>query len=399
MIRAASQRYLDAYRGLPRAVWLLALVLFVNRSGTMVLAYLPLYLTKQLSYTETAAGWLLSVSGVGAVLGAYLGGRASHRFRAIRVQIVCLLISVPLFLVVPLWSTWEALATSLFVLAVFSEAVRPANATAIAQETDPTTRPRAFALQRLASNLGFSIGPALGGHLAEANYTFLFVVDAATSLMACVALWHYLGSHVAPISVAEEVQADHDTSPLTNGRFVAFLLLKTATLIVFLQFIFTYPFYLHDHYHFDESKIGYLFAVNTISIVLFEMILVDYAQRWPLLRLIGVGSFLSCIGFGILPFGTTAAFAVGAMLIVTVGEMISFPNTATYVAHLSPPGMEARYLGWYTMTYSVARVITPIICGAIYSINREVVWYASLVVGVAVLVGFRLLERRSPEES
>ena len=399
MIRAASKRYFNAYRGLPRSVWLLALVLFVNRCGMMVLPFLSLYLTEELDYTEAAAGRMISVFGIGAIFGTYLGGRAAHRFGAIRVQTVCMIVSVPLYLIVPIWSTWLEIAASLVVLAIFSEAVRPANATAIAQETTPETRPRAFALQRLAANLGFSIGPALGGHIAELNYALLFVVDAVTTLFAGLALWHFFRGQTKPVLEDATKSEAYDKSPLTNGRFVAFLVLKTATLVVFMQFIFTYPFYLRDHYGMDESQIGYLFAVNTVTIVLFEMILVDYAQRWSLVRMIGVGSFLCCIGFGILPFGSTTSFAVGAMLIVTVGEMISFPNAVAYVARLGPAGNEARYLGWYTVTHSVARVIAPTLWGTIYGMNRETVWYAGLAVGVIVLVGFRLLERCGPEES
>ena len=52
-----------------------------------------------------------------------------------------------------------------------------------------------------------------------------------------------------------------------------------------------------------RDRIGLLFAVNTIVIVLFEMILVNFIRPFRKLRVIAVGQFLSCIGFGLLLAG------------------------------------------------------------------------------------------------
>lgn len=391
MIRTASKRYLEAYRGLPREVWLLAIVLFVNRSGMMVFPFLALYLTEELKLNDAAAGWMMSVYGVGAMIGAYLGGRLSENFGALRVQTICMFLAAPLFLLVPLWDNWPQIAVSLLVLAIVNEAVRPANATAIARVTDTEIRPKAYALQRLASNLGFSIGPALGGHIAKVHYGLLFVVDALTTLLAASALLYFFRMRRAENPAKDELPKKTGSSPLTNNRFVLFLLLKLATYTVFMQFLVTYPLYLHDHFRLEEHQIGYMFAVNTITIVLFEMVLVDYARRWPLVRLIGWGSFLCCTGFGMLPFGSSTAYCILAMIVVTIGEMLSFPSSAAYVSRLSPPGNEGRYMGWYTLTHSLAWICAPTLGATIYDINPTTMWLSGLAIGVVVLLGFHFL--------
>ncbi|MCG8451329.1 MAG: MFS transporter [Pirellulales bacterium] len=395
MIRTASRRYLAAYRGLPRNVWLLALVLFVNRSGMMVFPFLALYLTNELEFSDASAGWMMSVYGIGSIGGAYLGGRLSESFGALRVQTVCMFLAVPLFLLAPLWDSWPQIAASLFVLALANEAVRPANNTAIARVTDNDTRPRAFALQRLASNLGFSIGPALGGHIAKVHYALLFVVDALTTLLAALALLYFFRMRRHENPANEQQPVTTGKSPLSDRRFVLFLALMLATYIVFMQFLVTYPLYLHDHFGLEEHQIGYLFAVNTLTIVLFEMVLVDYARRWSLVRLIGWGSFLACLGFGMLPFGSSTAYCVLAMIVVTIGEMLSFPSSTAYVARLSPPGNEGRYMGWATLIHSLAWVVAPTLGATIYGINPEAVWYGALAVGVVVLAGFRFLSSKT----
>lgn len=391
MISAASQRYLDAYRGLPRDVWLLALVLFVNRCGAMVLCFLTLYLTSQIYLTEVTASRMLAIYGLGSVAGGYLGGRLSERFGAFRVQTVCMFVAVPLLLLIPLWTSWQAIGLSLLVLALFAEAVRPANATAIARVTTSENRSRAFALQRLAANLGFSFGPAIGGVLAKINYQLLFVVDALTTFAAACILLHFFRMRRVENPERPALVTSNNKSPLRDRQFVGVLALIVVTFVVFIQFLVTYPLYLRDHYGLEENQIGLIFAVNTSIIVLFEMVLIDYVRRWPLLQTIGWGSFLACVGFGMLPFGTTVQYAVLAMIVVTIGEMLAFPTTMAYVSQRAPSGTEGRYLGWYTVAHSVAWIAAPLLGATLYGITRELVWYVGLGVAVVVLVGYQVL--------
>jgi len=134
-----------------------------------------------------------------------------------------------------------------------------------------------------------------------------------------------------------------------------------------------------------------MFAVNTSVIVAFEMLLIDSIKRWPLMRTIGWGCFLSCLGFGMLPFGSSVAYCVLAMLIVTVGEMLSMALATGLVANRSTPGSESAYMGWYMVMLAAASVLGPSIGSSIYQASPEAVWITGLVVGVGVLVGFQML--------
>jgi MFS family permease len=112
------------------------------------------------------------------------------------------------------------------------------------------------------------------------------------------------------------------------------------------------------------------------------------------MRTIAWGTFLYCVGFGILPFGASAFYAVFAMGVVTIGEMLSFPLSSAFVANRSGPGREGIYMGWYMVTHALAWVLGPGIGAAIYQHNRDALWLAALGVAVAVLVGFMALARR-----
>jgi len=392
MLQATLARYRAAYSGLPRDVWLLSLVFFVNRCGTMAVPFMTLYLTSERHMSEGAAGQMIGLYGLGAVAGAFLGGRLTQALGAVRVQAASLLLSAPGFLIVPLWKSPVAIGASLFALGVVCESLRPANATAITQLTTKDNRTRAFAVLRLAANLGFSIGPVIGGLLATIDFKLLFVADAATSLAAAIAVMRlFRGRRIEPAPGADAANGALPGSPLRDGVFVAHLLLTLATLMVFFQFASTYPLYLRDHFGLGKPQIGLMFAVNTVVIVAFEMLLLDRIQHWPLLRTIGWGSFFACLGFGMLPFGATGAYGVLAMLVVTLGEMLSFSTSTSFAASRAPQGSEARYMAWYMMMISVASVLGPAIGATIYSYDREALWIVSLMVGVVVLVGFHIL--------
>lgn len=394
MLRAALRRYRAAYAGLPREAWLMALVLFINRAGTMVIPFLTLYLTSQLKMSEAAAGRLISVYGVGSICGAYLSGRLSESFGAVRLQTVCMFLTAPGYYLIGQWHSWPPIAASLFFLSVANEAVRPANATAITKLTTPENRTRAFALQRLALNLGFSFGPAIGGVLATINFRLLFICDAATSLLAGFTLLYFFRMrHVESPNGHAETPAVR-VSPLEDRVFVAFVMLSVTTMLVFMQFNTTYPLFLRDHFHLSKPLIGLMYAVNTSIIVAVEMLLIDSVKRWPLIRTIGWGSALTCVGFGMLPFGSSTAYAVLAMVVVTIGEMLSFPLAAAFVANRSQQGSESLYLGWYVMMHSIALVVGPAVGAAMYQVNHNAPWIAGLGIAVVVATGFQLLAAR-----
>jgi predicted MFS family arabinose efflux permease len=391
MIHLALRHYRAAYAGLPREVWVLAMVLFVNRVGTMVMPFMALYLTSQLGMSAGLAGRLISVYGLGSICGAYLGGRLAAAYGALRVQTVCMFLSVPGYLVLPQCKTWPSIAVTLFLLSVIAEAVRPANSTAVTQFTTVSNRLRALSLQRLAANLGFSFGPAIGGLLATIDFSLLFVVDALTTFAAACVLLSYFRLQRIDRAAPEDGELTVAASPLRDGVFVGFLFLMLANLIVFCQFGSTYPYYLRDHFGLKPWGIGLMFAVNTTVIVAVEMLLIDAIKHRPYLRTIGVGCFLSCMGWGILPFGDSVPYAVLAMLVVTAGEMLSFGMSTGFAANRGAAGSEAAYLGWYTVAFATGQVLGPAIGSEIYQRSPEAVWYCALAVGVLVLIGFQLL--------
>jgi predicted MFS family arabinose efflux permease len=380
--------YREAYSGLPRAVWVLALVALVNRSGTMVLPFLALYLTSQRGYTTGEAGAFLGVYGVGSIAGSFVGGVLSDRLGPLRVQAAALCGAGIAFVVLGRATTTAAISTVLLALAVLNEAFRPANAACLATVCPPALLTRGFALNRVAINLGCAIGPVLGGLLAVVDYAWLFVVDGATCLCAALPL-AALRSTAPAAGRDAPTDAAADRSPWRDRLFLACLLCASGIGFMHLQTMSTLPLYLTEGYGFREDTVGLLFAVNPVLIVLFEMVLVHRLRERPPLPLVGLGALLIGVGASLLPLGRGFAFALVAMVVWTVGEMLESPLFGGFVAARAGPTRRGAYMGLYMLAFACAVVLAPLGGTAVYErLGPTALWLGCGGLGVVIALAF-----------
>jgi MFS family permease len=341
---------------LPPESWLVALATFVNRAGTMVMPFLVLYLTRDRGLPPTRAGLAIGVYGVVSLVWAPLAGRLGDRWGQLLMVKASLFTTAAVLVCIPLLHSYPALLAGLVVLALVSEPVRPATLALVSHLAPPQRRRQAFALNRLAVNLGMSIGPTAGGFLAEVSFRSLFWVDAATSLLAGVLLL------VAPFRAPSHF---HDPAEVRRGSALAdrkllfALLALQPVLLVFFQHLSTMPLFLVDTLGYRPSVYGALFAVNTLVIVLTEVRFNTVTAHWPFGRAMAVGALLSTLGFAALAVARALPAVVLTVLLWTVGEMVLFPSTAAYFAEISPPSRRGEYLGFYTMAFGVAFTVGP----------------------------------------
>jgi predicted MFS family arabinose efflux permease len=382
-----AQLYREAFGGLPRAAWLLALLELVNRSGMMVLFFFTLYMTRKLGFTVVQAGSVMSAYGVGSMLGTYLGGRLCDRLGAYHVQKLSLGASAVLLIVLQWPHRPWLLALLMLALAAFSDALHPANAAATAQICAPETRPKGFALHRLAGNLGVSVGPVVGGYLAMMDYRWLFWADGLTSLLACALAFWFLRS-AGPHGEAHAA-ATPAVPVWRNLAFLRLLPLVFGIGLVFSQFFATYPLYLRLHYGMRESGIGRLIAVNTLLIVTVEMLLMHGLRQRPPARVVAIGTLLLGLGFGLTPFGSAVPFAVFSVVVWTFGEILTLPMLLTLTTLRSDPAAMGEYQGLTSLAFAAATTFGPALATRLWdAAGPDWVWYACAGLGVLVATGF-----------
>ena len=362
MLIATAKTYRNAYSGLSRQTWLLSLIMLINRSGTMVVPFMTLYLTSpEMGYSIGEAGIVFGLFGAGAFIGAWLGGRLTDKIGFYPVQLFTLIAGGILFMVLGQIKTYPLICTFTFLLSFVNEAFRPANSTAIAFFSKENNRTRSYALNRLAINLGWAVGSGLGGFLADINYELLFWVDGFTNIGAAILMWLIL----KPVSYKRPAKVKIDDpliiSAYKDKTYLSFAFITMLFACCFFQLFNNLPVYYKNDLHFSNPLIGILMASNGIIIALVEMVLIYKLDgRRTNIFYITLGVFMVGLSFFVLNIpGAPLAAAIAMTLLVTFGEILSMPFMNSYWIARTQPSNRGQYAALYTMAWSAAQMLGP----------------------------------------
>jgi predicted MFS family arabinose efflux permease len=343
-------------------VWLLFATNLINRAGMMVLPFLVLYLTRELGFSLARAGSMLALYGASAIVFGPIGGRLSDRIGALPVMRVSLIASGCVLLLFPLARSFAAVAAMTVLWAGCAEMFRPASLAAITHVVAPGERRQAFALNRLAINLGMSIGPALGGFLATVSFRAMFAVDAVTTLLAGAVLaltpWRAF-SGVNSEAANRHGEAIGPATILHDTLFLGFLGGVFLVGIVFFQHESALPLYLVQYLSLSPAFYGMLFTINTLLIVALEVPINTATAHWPNTRSLVFGCMLFAIGFGALGVIASPGGVIATVVVWTFGEMLLFPAMAAHMAEIAPENRRGAYMGAYSMSMSIALTVGP----------------------------------------
>ena len=353
--------YVIAYSGLSRNTWLLSVVMLVNRSGTMVLPFMTIYLTG-IGFSLFQAGIVVGMFGAGAICGGYVGGKLTDKIGFYRIQLITLIGGGCLFILLGLMKSYGLICLFTFILSLVNEAFRPANNTAIAMYSRPENRTRSFSLNRLAINLGWAIGGTLGGFIASFDYHLLFWIDGCTNIVAAILLYNLLKP--APQLEKEIIPQKEDLekiTPLKDKKFTTFILLSILFAVCFFQLFSTIPVYYKDVYHMSEFYIGMLMGLNGLIIVVIEMVLIFHLEsKNKTMIMISNGLMLTSLSFLVyifLPLHPLTALI--SVILVTLGEIWAMPFMNNYWTGRASSHNRGQYAGYYTMAWSLAQVLGP----------------------------------------
>lgn len=351
--------YINTFKGLSREVWWLSLITFINRSGTMVIPFLSLYLNKSLDISIPNIGWIMSFFGLGSLVGTWIGGKLTDKIGYYKVMFVSLVLTGIFFVLLQYITTFEGFCIGIFLVMLVADAFRPAMFVALSAYSKPENKTRSVTLIRLAINLGFSAGPAIGGLIITGiGYQGLFWVDGVTCVLAAVLLVQVL--HPKKAKIQDEVKVENPISVYSDKAFWVFFVAMFIFGFVFLQYFSTMPLYYKDAHHLSELEIGLLMGFNGFFIFLFEMPLIKWLEdsKKAKVKLIAIGLFLVAMSFVVLNLTSWIGILILGMFLMTIGEMIAFPFSNAFAVERAKKGNQGEYMALYSISFSLAHIFS-----------------------------------------
>lgn len=390
--------YLEAYKGLSTPAWMLALVMLVNRSGAMVVPFLGVYMVNQLHFDLETTGIVLSCFGIGSVLGSSIGGWLTDKLGHFKVQFFSLLLTVPMFLILPQLKTEVSLAMGIFIMSMISDALRPANSVSIAYYSKPENVIRSFTLNRMALNLGFSIGPALGGFLAAISYNWLFYGNAVAALLSAAVFFLYFKNKkgTAHKEVKEETNTLHDRSPYRDVPFLVFSFLSIIYAICFFQLLNTVPLYYRTVYALTETQIGIILAYSGVVVFSLEMLIVHWAERkMAAIKAIVYGVIFCAMAFLSLLLTKGLWLLYLSMFMLCISEILAMPFMATVTLQRSNKTYRGAYMGLNSLSLSAGLIFAPFLGTKVAAkLGFDALWMGTGIVMLLTALGFVWLMKR-----
>jgi len=362
MLKTALSRYINNFKGFRREVWILALITFINRAGTMVLPFLSKYLKENLHFTYGEVGWIMVSFGVGSMLGSWLGGKLSDKIGFYKVMVFSLFTSGMMFFVLQYITSFWGLCLGMFTIMTIADMFRPAMFVSLSVYAKPENRVRALSLVRLSVNLGFATGPVLGGLIILGmGYQGLFWIDGSTCILA-ILIFAYFVKEKKKIMTHDEESAALlvPKSVFRDKPFWVFLFISFTTAMLFFQIFTTLPLFHHEKFGLSEFETGLLLSLNGILIFIFEMPIVSIMERKQInrMKIIFWGSFLITLSFYVLLMDAWVGILGISIIIITFGEILSFPFSNAFAMGRAPRGQEGRYMALYTMSFSLAHIVS-----------------------------------------
>ncbi len=397
-IVSGSNRFALLVEGIPRPFWALLIGTFITRAGSFVMPLLFVYLTQARGLALPLAGAITSLYGLGALIGSFIGGAMADRFGRRATMLTSLLLGSAFLLVLGLAQEIWQLAVATFLTSVSADAYRPASQAMVADIVPPQHRLKAFGLQYWAINLGFGIAAVVGGYMATRNFSALFLADALTTVILAFIVWREVPESRPVLSRAPETpkeQVKAAFSPFWDRRYATFLVLNFFIALLFFQHLSALPDDMKSK-GLTTQDFGLSVATNGLLIVLLQPFATQWAARFTQARTLALAAALTGIGFGATHFASSLPTYALTIAIWTLGEILFSPVNSEIVATLSPTHLRGRYQGAFTITWSLAAMIAPLVGTTVIAMaGHRTLWIGCFGVGLGVALAHLTLSART----
>jgi MFS family permease len=309
-------------------------------------------------------------------------------------------------LVITIMISMSSLAGSFF---------EPATNALIADVVAPKKRLEAYGLLRIGGNVGWTLGPLLGGLLSMISFPFLFIISAAATGTVSIIVFLFVAESISSGARRQKLSLRDLGRLKDDRRFLAFCLISVPLFMLFGQMASSYAVFSTDIIGISNAELGYLYAVNGLMVVFMQFPISRSINHLRMTKAMAAGSLLYAIGYGLVGLSPSLGLALPywlfspgflylalCMFIVTIGEMVVSPSSMTLVAKMSPESERGRYQGMYGLVSNFGFSAGPFFGGLLFDAftgDPIFMWAGIGSFGLLAALGFLGLGRRIPERT
>ena len=395
----------STYAEYPKTFWTLVVVTFIDQLGGFLLfPFFALYITKKFGVGMTEVGILFALFSISGFFGSFVGGALTDRLGRRGMIIFSLLTSAFSTLAMGFVNSMTAFYIIAGISGIFTNTGGPAYNAIVGDLLPEKKRATGFGILRVAFNVSAAIGPAIGGLLASRSYLALFVIDAIISSIVAVIVYFTIPETKPELKPGVEQETMKQSFKgylrvLRDGAFVWFMIASALAWMVYMNFNTTMGVYLRDVQGIAESGYGALISMNAIMVVAFQFWITRKLEKYPSMLMMAAGTMLFTFGFFMFGVFDSYIWFIVAMVIITVGEMVTVPIANAEVINFAPEDMRGRYNAVYGLAWSLPFMVGPYLAGLLMdNFNPDWLWYACGILGTIATISFLILHRmRTPE--
>jgi MFS family permease len=382
-------------------IWIVTVIQFFTVIGfSICMPFLSLYLYQDRGLSMTLVGLILLAAGLCSAVSQALGGALSDRFGRRPILLTAASVSIFLYsglavligISAPVWAITVAYIAGRSVLTI----TRPVISAMVADFTSKERLTEAYGILRIGANIGWAAGPAIGGYLATfLPYGWLFGVPVLTCGIVSLIVFFFV--HESSRGTNRRVGLRSILPPAGDRAFLAFVAVSLLLFIVMGQMASTLSIFAVDKVGFSTAQYGLILTLNGLIVIFFQYPMTLALRRIAKFRALILGSLLYL--FGYLSFGwiTQFGWALGAMAIITAGEIIHSPVSLSVIGEFCPQDQRGRYMGLFGLSETIGMSMGPLVGGLLldaFPSDMRLVWAPIASIALIAAVGYYWWARR-----
>jgi MFS family permease len=402
------------YNEYPRQFWLMITgIVLATAGGSMIWPFLLIYASGKLDLPLSTVAALISINAGTGLLSSLIAGSLADKIgRKVVMNISLTLTGLAYFLLMRA-ETYPQFV-GLMILIGASNPLYQVGADAMLADMIPSEkRTDAYAINRIANNAAFAMGPAVGGFLATRSYDLAFYGAGIGFLSYSVLLFFLaretLNKQDVPEVSLEKVgvtlkfsgrslpsRAEGYGRVLQDKNYMAFVAMLSLGLIAPMMLWILMPVYAKTNYGIPEALYGWIPTTNALMCVFVQYAVTRVTRQYRTLPVLGTAMLIYALGTGSVALMRSFWGFWLSMVILTFGELTLVPTASKYVADLAPADLRGRYMSMHWLGWGLARTLSPIIGGFLNdNLAPRAIWTGGLLIGLSSTLGIFFLSRVS----